>query len=1452
MLTAVCVAVQLGGVAEGAAPAAPASPATPPAPAVNPDALTIPQAVAAAKTSGKPVVVTGSTTASSMLTALPDGRMSLSQNLVPVRKRTGTKWAELDPTLRRNADGSITPAVTASSVKLSGGGDGPVASMDGGAASLELSLPMTLPAPQLAGDTATYAEILPGVDLQVRVTTLGGVSEVLVVKNAAAARNPALRQLRFATRASGMDLKVDADGGLSGRDSSGDVVLHAQPPKMWDSTFTPGAAEVRGRVADGRPARSSARAPGAGAALAPVGLSVGKDAMTLTPDTKVLSGAKTTYPVYIDPTPVWTPKSYNKTGWASVAETYPSSNYWNDTPDPQGNMQVGNSGVVWSHTLMNFALPTLAAGSTVNKATLRLREVWSWSCTASTVNVYAPTAYTLSSSNATWNYWNGKQGSVIDGQPEAHGYNSSCPAADVEFDVKSVVTSRLGKTQTFLLMGTNEANDHNSWKEFSPSTATLNLEYNQPPNVPSTLSTSPVTGCTTLTTVGDANINLKAVVSDPDGNTVGAGFELWKSSAPGSILYSTPPATFDFGSGQTAVALVNKSVLETAAAGAVTKFSWHVRTYDGRAYSSYSSTCDFNFDPTRAGAPDVTVAATATVNSPIQVTVTPPPTGTAPASYMYQLNAGAPITVPATSGNASFTVTPTRFTNTITVTGVTAGGNIGDSASQTFTAQAASPEAVDDLTMDGKADLLTVGRADLPPGLWLASGYDDPASGTDSRINRLAQNIGVNGNGTFGTDSAHDFDATTVSTGTFTGGSQNDVMAYYAPTVDRPGMAVILNGNGDGSTLHTTSGFVSTVSPGTFTDMHGQDPVRVVNAWNASGAGLAYPDLLAVNGSADFGRYYLSFYPNNNTVGGYPMGYDVTVNTPAGDQNWGNWALASTRLAGGTALFLHNTSTGALYLWTGVTVTTNPDYTATVSYTQYAVTTTGLAPADTIQASDIDADGDADLWGVAATGATTAYLTTALNSGAGTATLTAQTTAGLITSTHAWTLADIGSAADGAPITTAGDIVGAGATSAPLTAGGTGVVWHTGDVFSPNAQFGGAGYLHTSSSLTFVNADFTLSAWVKLNNSDGVVLSGDGTVKSEFKLYANGSDSSWRFAMADSDASTAAWHTAVAPPGSARLGVWTHLTVSYQKSTGMAILSIDGVNSASLQHPTTSTYAGGQLRIGVDWQTSGAFLNGQVADVQLYNTANITPSTTANCTSDPVIYGINANGALTFTMLEPATGTVVRKLTSTATIGYTPASIAVLNNNTLLVPSTSGTLYRIDILTNTDTLTFAAPVALGTGWTLLKAGFDGTYYYGITSGDVLRRYQVTTAKPVLADIINWSTVGTGFGLTTFTATAPNYVIGSRTSDGLVRNYQITSGTSWTSGSPGNWGMNVNSAFSPGGGLYYVRDNSNTVTLYRDAAPTVLDDNPIPHLTKPVGTSADWGQSMLSAQPGICG
>jgi hypothetical protein len=72
------------------------------------------------------------------------------------------------------------------------------------------------------------------------------------------------------------------------------------------------------------------------------------------------------------------------------------------------------------------------------------------------------------------------------------------------------------------------------------------------------------------------------------------------------------------------------------------------------------------------------------------------------------------------------------------------------------------------------------------------------------------------------------------------------------------------------------------------------------------------------------------------------------------------------------------------------------------------------------------------------------------------------------------------------PPTTAAD-TGNSATPLGLTgSAATPPTWNTGDQFSPNADFTGAGYLYTTTPAVTPNQNFTISAWVKpTSTSDG-------------------------------------------------------------------------------------------------------------------------------------------------------------------------------------------------------------------------------------------------------------------------------------------------------------------------------------------------------------------------------
>ncbi len=204
--------------------------------------LAPPQAEKLAERTGRRVDVSALTTPTSATTVGPSGTFTATESLVPVRAWRGGRWRSLNATLHANGDGTISPAVTTTRLALSGGGRGPLAVMSSGPRSVSLSWPRPLPAPLLSGATATYRHVLPGVNLVVTADTQGGFSDVVVVTNAKAAANPALRSLSLAVASHGLVLSASKAGNVkvaAGRTAP--PLYTTAAPLMWDSAPPPPA-----------------------------------------------------------------------------------------------------------------------------------------------------------------------------------------------------------------------------------------------------------------------------------------------------------------------------------------------------------------------------------------------------------------------------------------------------------------------------------------------------------------------------------------------------------------------------------------------------------------------------------------------------------------------------------------------------------------------------------------------------------------------------------------------------------------------------------------------------------------------------------------------------------------------------------------------------------------------------------------------------------------------------------------------------------------------------------------------------------------------------------------------------------------------------------------------------------------------------------------------------------
>lgn len=135
-------------------------------------------ALAAAKRFGEPVEVAGLRSETTTVVANPAGTLTATMSPRPVRVRTGSGWKPVDTVLRRRSDGEIEATSSPLPARLSGGGDGPLYTL--GSASVKW--PGKLPEPVLDDAVATYREVLPGVDLTVRLD-VDAVTTAFVVKS---------------------------------------------------------------------------------------------------------------------------------------------------------------------------------------------------------------------------------------------------------------------------------------------------------------------------------------------------------------------------------------------------------------------------------------------------------------------------------------------------------------------------------------------------------------------------------------------------------------------------------------------------------------------------------------------------------------------------------------------------------------------------------------------------------------------------------------------------------------------------------------------------------------------------------------------------------------------------------------------------------------------------------------------------------------------------------------------------------------------------------------------------------------------------------------------------------------------------------------------------------------------------------------------------------------------
>ncbi|GFH38420.1 VCBS repeat-containing protein [Streptomyces pacificus] len=694
---------------------------------------------------GQRVEVVSERTEYSTTFANPGGTLTQETHVVPVRVRQNGRLVMADPTLIRGKDGVLRPRAAAVGIEFSGGGapdDTTMATITRDGRAMSLDWEGTLPEPVLDGDTATYPEVLPGIDLKLR-SGITGFQQLLVVKNREAAAHPELRQLRYALRAEGVTPETDAAGNLTAVNAAGQEVFTAPTPLMWDSSGVPaepapttarsaGAAFAAPQTAPRAADEEHSFDPAVGAKQTELPTRVDGDALKLTPDQELLTAPDTVYPVHIDPY-----VSGGRNNWAAVAKKYPTTAFWNKSDNVARVGYESDTGGTW-RSFFTMDSRNLH-GKKIVKSTFRIKNTHSWSCTKKAVTLSL--TGTISSST-TWNNqpgWSTTQATVTD----AKGWSSSCPAGNLEFSTLDAATKASANKWNTITLGLKASEtDTYSWKKFDASTAVISTEYNSTPTAPGALDTVPSTkngtGCGDTAPygyIGDTDVFLTAKASDPDGGTVNVKFHLWATGHhpnddPDGVLIVNQSVAVT--SGAVAKLKVAKSALVPHLGTANGNFSWKAQANDGSLYSDWTPAkgapgCRFVFDPNRPSTPPAVSseqfpngdagwpAGTSPVRTKGDFVVTPG-AATDVASYEYWSTQDTTVrtaTPAAANGNVTLSLTPTKAgPHHLYVRSLDRARNKSDLRAYLFYVNgAAVPDKPGDLNGDGYSDLWAVDDA---------------------------------------------------------------------------------------------------------------------------------------------------------------------------------------------------------------------------------------------------------------------------------------------------------------------------------------------------------------------------------------------------------------------------------------------------------------------------------------------------------------------------------------------------------------------------------------------------------------------------------------------------------------------------------------------------------------------------------------------------------------------
>ncbi|AQP52742.1 hypothetical protein BW733_17760 (plasmid) [Tessaracoccus flavescens] len=563
-------------------------------------------------------------------------------------------WRDIDTTLEARSDGTIQPKAVPVDVELGTGADELVVFDKGGDSEVGFSLEgVTLATPVLDGPTATYPDVLPGVDASVEVRS-GGFEVLWVVKTPDAADllsetygNDVGEVVLPAKLRSKVAPAATAEGGVEFK-QLGEAAGEFAAPTMWDSSAeVPGAHGAETDVAFDLAPAVQGRSARVAAAESSRELGVVASQEWLTAEDRV-------FPVVIDPT-------YQSVSGVPSFDTWVQNGVTVDK-SAAADLRIGNDGTgMVARSFMNFDA-SLFKGRAVRRANLSLFGSYSSTCSQTEFAAYDAGLATTSSRWTAQPTLGAKRATST----STVGQSASCPAARISIDMTAQAQgwSTTTASQVGMMLGATNVTNAYGWKIFHSSEGqnkpAITVWYNRTPDMPVAPTVAGVVSATTSSGVkkfiGVAKPTISVPVKDADVDTVTAVISRFTSATS-----LTPAAELCRGTAASGGTVKCTSVPDLPANSSV----WIRATAgDGMGWSNYGPAVEVRYGAAKPHAPIISCPTGngswgTTVKAKETCTITAKQgtaTASSPTSVTYRVNGGAWQTKSFTQITADTTV----------------------------------------------------------------------------------------------------------------------------------------------------------------------------------------------------------------------------------------------------------------------------------------------------------------------------------------------------------------------------------------------------------------------------------------------------------------------------------------------------------------------------------------------------------------------------------------------------------------------------------------------------------------------------------------------------------------------------------------------------------------------------------------------------------------------------